>query len=91
MAVSCLSVPHLPSDINYIGHDRSQFTDGYIARLAVPTLFPPGLPYTPVHMVVHSIVEHPNQEGDTYCCARTTKLMTESVYGGDIQSIITDR
>ena len=41
-------------------------------------------------MVVHSIVEHPNQEGDTFCCARTTKPMAESVYGGDIQSIVTD-
>ena len=28
---------------------------------------------------VHSMVEHPNQEGDTYCCARTTALMAESV------------
>ena len=25
MAVSCLSVPHLWSSINYIGHDRSRF------------------------------------------------------------------
>ena len=38
------------------------------------------------------MVEHPNQEGGTnYCSARTTELMTESVYGGDIQSIVTDR
>ena len=65
MAVLCLSVPHLRSGINYIGHKRSRFTDGYIARPAVPTVIPPGLPYTPVHVAVHSIVEHPNQEGDT--------------------------
>ena len=90
MAFSCLSVLHLQSGTNYIGHDRSQFTDGYIVWLAVPTVIPPGLPYTLVHMAVHSIVEHPNQEGDTLCCARTTKLMAESVYGGDIQSIVTD-
>ena len=25
------------------------------------------------------------------CCARTTELMAESVYGRDIQSIVTDR
>ena len=36
------------------------------------------------------IVEHPNQEGNTNCCARTTELVAESVYGGDIQSIVTD-
>ena len=51
---------------------------------------PPGLQFTPVHMVVHPIVGHPNQEGDIYCCARTTELMAESVYAGDIQSIVTD-
>ena len=73
VSVSCCAVPHLRSGINYIGHNRSRFTDGDIARLAVPTVIPPGLPYTPVHMVVHSIVEHPNQEGDTFCCARTTE------------------
>ena len=41
-------------------------------------------------MVVHSIVEHPNQEGDTYCRARTSGLMAERVHGRDIQSIVTD-
>ena len=90
MAVSCQSVPLLRSGINYIGHDRSRFTDGYMAQLAVPTVIPPGLLYTPVHMAVHSIVEHPNQDRNTFCCARTTELMSESVYGGNIQSIVTD-
>ena len=33
---------------------------------------------------------HPNQEGDTCICERTSGLMAESVYGGDIQSISTD-
>ena len=33
---------------------------------------------------------HPNQEGDTSICERTSGLMAESVYGGDIQSISTD-
>ena len=31
-----------------------------------------------------------DQEGDTCNCARTSGLMAESVYGGDIQSIDTD-
>ena len=41
-------------------------------------------------LVVHRVVEHPNQEGDTCICERTSGLMAESVYGGDIQSISTD-
>ena len=32
----------------------------------------------------------PFQEGDTCICERTSGLMAESVYGGDIQSISTD-
>ena len=90
MVVSCLSFPHPQSSINYVGHNKSRFTDGYITRLAVPTVIPPGLPYTPICVVVHSIVEHPNQKGDTFYCARTTELMAQSVYGGHIQSIVTD-
>ena len=43
-----------------------------------------------MRLAVRSIAEHPNQEGDTYCFARTTELMGESVYGGDIHSIVTD-
>ena len=67
----CSPPPPPPrSGINYTGHNRSRFTDAYMARLAVPTVIPHGLPYTPVHMAVHSIVEHPNQQGDTFCCAK---------------------
>ena len=43
-----------------------------------------------VHTTVLEIVEHPNQEGDTCSCVRTTGLMAESVNGGDTQSIGTD-
>ena len=53
------------------------------------------LPQAPLNetlylLVVHRIVEHPNQEGDTSICEGTSGLMVESVYGGDIQSIDTD-
>ena len=40
---------------------------------------------------VHTIVEQPNQEGDTLLnLVALIGLPAESVYGGDIQSIITD-
>ena len=40
---------------------------------------------------VHTIVEHPNQEGDTLLIGvALIGLTAESVYGGHIQSIITD-
>ena len=40
---------------------------------------------------VHTIVEHPNQEGDTLQnLVALIGLTAESVYGGDIQSILTD-
>ena len=81
-AVSGQSVPLLRSGMNHVGHDRSRFTDGYLARLAVPTVIPPGLPQTPVHMAVPAIVEHPTQEGDTNCCARTTELMAKVSMAG---------
>ena len=58
--------PTAPLCINYIGHNRSQFTDGYTAQPAAPTVIPPDVPYASVHMAVHTIVEHPNQEGDTF-------------------------
>ena len=45
---------------------------------------------TIVFTTVHRILEHPNQEGNTCDYARTTRLMAESVYGVDIQSIVTD-
>ena len=40
---------------------------------------------------VHTIVEHPNQEGDTLLnLVALIGLTAESVHGRDIQSIITD-
>ena len=47
--------------VNYLGLNRSRFTDGYVARPAVPTVIPPGVPYTPVHTPVHLIVEQPRR------------------------------
>ena len=45
-------------------------------------------PYIDTH--VHTTVEHPNQEGDACNSVRSSGLMAESVYGGDIQSIDTN-
>ena len=77
MAVSCLSVLHLWSGINSIGHDRSRFPDGEIqAAGTFGCTFDSGAPQP--------------RRGHIFCCARIAELMAESVYGGDIQSIVTD-
>ena len=50
--------------------------------------------YCAVHICVHGIVEHPNQEGDTalHCDHnRTSEPTAEQVYGGHMQSTGTDR
>ena len=69
--------------LNYVGF-KLQVTCTGTAGITVVT------PRLCIHAIVHTIVDHPNQEGDICNRDRTSGLMAESVYGGDIQLIDTD-
>ena len=74
--------PHTPSLPSLPRASPPTHTPSLPSKLLVDSAF-----MAPPHPPSPTIT---NQEGDTCICERTSGLMAESVYGGDIQSISTD-
>ena len=78
VAVSCLSVPHLRSGIYKLYWSQQVLISRWLYTAAGST-----------HCDPARFTIYPCTYGCTFD-SQATELMAESVYGGDIQSIITD-